>query len=382
VLILVRGACVINGTINANGTKGGPGIDTDGTAEYTNAGTVGLPAIDSGGSGGLPGPGGGAGGHGAPQVNLASPATTVNAAPGVAGINVFGESVHAPGAGGIGAFADLSMSGLVTGGGGGGYGTAGSPGQTAANGGAIDGSTAEFTRLLSSFTPERCFQPGGTLAGGPGGGGGGISSADGSASVVINTGRATDGDDCGGGGGGGGGAIWMIADTISIGNGVAGNGQIHCDGGRGGNTYNSAGQTHTVDLGPDGMAGGGDDVPYISGVVNDAAAGTGAGGAGGGGAGGAILMQARTSLTISSTATMTALGGAGGTMGSVVHGAGGAGGKGRITLMTFAGSTGDGTAAASAPTPASGTFDPAATLLNTWKPTVDSTSAGVSHWLE
>ena len=379
ILVLVKGACVINGTINGNGLKGNPGIDTDGTSKYTFIGPSGE-ALRSSGVGGLPGPGGGNGGNGAP----AAAGTGLGTA-GSAGVNIFGIATTT-GAGDFGTGGDV---GVVRGGGGGGYGANGSPAVGNVTGfGALSGS-ADFTRGLGSFSPERCFQPSANVAGGAGGGGGGVEDDNGANetsnnSVLTNSSTPlliTTGDDGGAGGGGGGGAFWVIADTISVGDGVTvGSGQIHCDGARGGNTYSALGQ---VDAGT-----------FISGVVNDAdttAANLGSGGGGGGGSGGAILLQARTSLTIASTAVLTVAGGAGGSSKGGVNignatvgtaGSGGAGGVGRIALMTFAGSTDS--AAAAAPVIAGGaSLTPAPGVASaSYRPTVDLTSQGVSHWLD
>lgn len=375
VLILVRGACVINGTINANGSKGNPGIDTDGTAKYTNAGVIGTPAIDSAGSGGLSVAGGGAGGHGGPGLVLPN---NGDARAGGNGLNLLGEAATT-GGGGAGAFGDLTGATKNQGGGGGGYGTAGVGGVNGSAGGGVSNS-ADFTRGLALFAPERCFQPSANLAGGTGGGGGGADDDNGTSdtgdsamSIVVGTGRMSSGDDGGAGGGGGGGALWIIADTITV------SGVIHCDGARGGNTYKPGNQV--VNGGPDGIVGGANAADdFISGVVDDTLttpALMGDGGAGGGGSGGAILLQARTSLDINSTAVLTAVGGAGGTAASAN---GGAGGAGRIALMTFAG--GDLAAVAAPNVIAGASLTPAAGVSSaSWKPTVDTTSVAVSEWI-
>jgi len=361
-LILVRGACTIAGTIRASGARGRFGIDTDGSAKYTNV--VGIPAS---GVGGTPGPGGGQGGRGAPQLSGPTPAV---AAPGAAGLNLFGEGDLA-GRGSGGASANNTNQG----GGGGGYGTAGSGGSGATNGTAVGDAT--FARALALFVPERSHQPNANVAGGGGGGGGGGEDDNGASETgdglisFLPTGQITSGDDAGAGGGGGGGGVWIIANTLT----VAGTGVIRCDGGPGGNTYDVIDQT-IFDPNGDPMVTNDE---YVVGVVSDTAAGTGAGGGGGGGSGGSILLQARASLAVQAGATLSAVGGVGGD--AIGPFDGGLGGDGRIGLMGFAGSGDDGV-------PATVTVDggavitPAAGVQGAlWQPSTDLTSQGVSSWI-
>ncbi len=360
-LILVRGSCTIAGTIRATGAAGRFGLDTDGTAKYVN-----LAAVQSSGVGGTPGPGGGLGGRGAPMVSGPSPAAS---SAGFIGLNLFGE-------GEIGGVGTGGTSGDNTnqGGGGAGFGTAGSGGTGASNGGVVGDAT--FARALALFVPERSHQPNANVAGGAGGGGGGLEDDNGASETgdgmvtFLGTGQVSSGDDAGAAGGGGGGGIWIIADTLT----VAGTGVIRCDGGRGGNTY-AASEQNIFDPNGDPMVTGDE---YVVGVVDDTAPGTGAGGAGGGGAGGSILLQARTSLVVQASATLSAIGGAAGT---ALSKNGGLGGSGRIGLMGFAGS-GDDAVAASVTVDGGAAITPAAGVQGaSWRPSTDLTSQGVSEWV-
>lgn len=361
VMILVRGACTIHGTINGSGGIGGFGIDTDGTTNYTNAS-----AINSSGDGGEGRAGGGNGGHGGP-----STPTTGDPGAGVGGRNVFGE-VNT-GGGIIGLFGD----GNNTGGGGGGYGANGGNGAGGgpANGGGAQGS-ADFARGLAQFTPDRVYQPNADIAGGSGGAGGGIeddngASETGDSMVTVSTGsrRLAGGDDGGGAGGAGGGAVWILARSIL----VSSTGQILMRGGRGGNTYGPADQ-FTIDPDVDNT---GDE--FVSGVLDPNAAGSGEGGGGGGGSGGAILLQGRDFVTVAGGALLDCTGGAGGTTAGGLHN-GGAGAVGRIAIMGFQGTT---DFATSATVTVGGTVTPAAGVSGAvWQPTIDETSQGVSRWVD
>ena len=83
-------------------------------------------------------------------------------------------------------------------------------------------------------------------------------------------------------------------------------------------------------------------------------------------------------MSITAGATLSAVGGAGGTAASQ-HG--GAGGAGRIALMAFAGSLD--LPAGSYSNDAGGTTTPAAGSLGAvWSPTVDVPSAGVNDWID
>lgn len=346
-LILCRGAFQVDGTIELSGQNGGFGADTDNTGDYTNAG-----AIPSYGAGGLPGPGGGAGGRGAgPGI-----AAQANALPGSFVNDVFG--VHtgtAPVNQGLGGATPQS-------GGGGGFSTNGQPGTDSSLASATNGHPAfggaYFERPLSQFTPDRGYSPNADITGGAGGGGGGIKDTDGSGTVTI-------GDHGSGGGGGGGGAIWVIAGgQIRVGP----TGVIRANGGAGGSTYNKANQR--INPGADASFGGGDD--YYEGLKAGAVV-SGAGGAGGGGAGGAILLIGEGGVNLQASATLQALGGAGGEAGSPGSGyAGGAGSPGFITLM---GMGGPGVTVAGA------SVAPAATT-HTWNPTVKNASVGQSQWID
>ena len=109
---------------------------------------------------------------------------------------------------------------------------------------------------------------------------------------------------------------------------IGATGKITMNGGRGGNTYGPADQ---VVFDPNPMNSNDE---YVTGVVNENAAGTGQGGGGGGGSGGAILLEVRDSLTIAAGAVLQCAGGAAGTTGSGKNG--GVGGSGRIGFMGFA----------------------------------------------
>jgi hypothetical protein len=346
VQILCRGTVTIDGTVNASGAAGGPGLDSDGTATYSNPGPT--PRAGPGGAGG---PGGASGGVGGPKGTGVNPQDASN---GGASRNVFLESITS-GAGIAGAFGDGSNGG----GGGGGYGTAGTAGGGGAAGGLANGAS-DFARALASFVPDRTYQPNANVAGGGGGGGGGAED-DGAADAEAGDGVHTLSDDGGGGGGGGGGSLWILADTITVGATAV----VRANGGRGGNTYAVADQ---VIVDPDPMTPGDE---FVNGVDDPTAAGTGQGGGGGGGSGGGILLQARYSLTLAATSVLEALGGAGGTAGSGPDG--GAGGDGRIGLMAFPGATFS----------SLGTVSPAAGVSGAvWNPTVDTTSQGVSAWYD
>jgi hypothetical protein len=348
VQILCRGTVAINGTVQASGQLGRFGIDSNGGAAYTNSG-----AIERGGPGGNGGPGGGAGGHGGPKLTGIDPQ---NASPGAGGRNLFNE-VQTGGGGSAGAFGDGSNGG----GGGGGYGTGGSAGSGGASGGSTTGSF-DFARALSSFVPDRTYQPNANLAGGGGGGGGGAED-DSSGDSQTGDSTITVWDDGGGGGGGAGGGVWILADTITMGSA----GAILANGGRGGNTYSALSQ---VINDPDPMTPGDE---TVTGVLDPNLPGTGEGAAGGGGSGGGILLQARNNLTLSGLAKVQAIGGAGGTASSGRNG--GAGGVGRIGLMAFPGATFSVSGTA--------TIDPVAGISgSSWNPTVDTVSQGVSTWYD
>jgi hypothetical protein len=344
--ILCRGTVAIDGTVNASGLAGRFGLDTDGSATYTNPGAT--PVVGVGGTGG---PGAGNGGTGGPKGTGVNPQ---DAAPGGAGRNLFFEAQSA-GVGGAGGFGD----GTNGGGGGGGYGTAGAPGSGGALGGAATG-VVDFARALASFVPDRTYQPNANVAGGAGGGGGGAED-DSAGDSETGDGTSTTADDGGGGGGGGGGAVWILADTITVGS----TGVVRANGGRGGNTY---AVTEQVIVDPDPETAGDQ---FVNGVVDENAAGTGQGGGGGGGSGGAVLFQARYALTLDASSVIEAVGGAGGTASG--GRAGGQGGDGRIGLMAFP----------DASFASSGSVTPTPGVTGAvWNPTVDTISQGVSIWYD
>jgi hypothetical protein len=360
---LVRGTCQIDGIVDASGLRGGYGIDTDGSPAYEN-----FSGIRASGVGGAPGAGGGRGGSGSPANPAALDGTSH---PGGGGVNLFGEVSDATTVG----MAGLPGDGTNSGGGGGGYGSAGTGGSNPALNGAAWGNPV-FTRALSLFLPDRTYQPGGALAGGTGGGGGGPEDDDedsetGDATIFFDSlGHMTAGDDAGAGGGGGGGGIWISADVIVV------NGTVRADGGVGGNTF-GPGEHAITDPDVDTA-----DDEFVSGLtVAETSAGTGSGGAGGGGSGGGILFQARTSLTVSAGATMSVLGGLGGTtLGNLFDG--GEGGDGRIALLGFASTSDSGVSASVSVTGTMAVGSGSISTGATWSPTVDLTSQGVSSWLD
>lgn len=372
-LILVQDDCTIAGNIILNGSKGGPGLDTDGTFLYTNSG-----AIVTHGAGGTSNGGGGVGGAGA-SFNTG----TFTASDGAIGSNLFGTFDTEVG----GAFPGRASRGRVDptgdnsgsgGGGGGGNGTGGASGLRSNGDFAGDadlsnagGATGDdlFSRAISLFTPDRGYSPFSNIHGGSGGGGG--SPDDDSAGSEVESGGPPDNNDDGGGGGGaaGGGICIICGGNMTI----AATGNIQVNGGPGGNTYASADQT-TSD--PDMDV---DDDEFISGVKPGALAGpgTGDGGPGGGGSGGSILLIGSTSLTVDLGATMSAVGGAGGTSGDPVRD-GGDGGDGRISLITFGGSP--------LPANSSVTITPAPFLstgaADQYWPPVKNASVAQSQWID
>lgn len=258
VIIRVQGNAVINGQLVVDGFPGNDGTQTTPTNVMT--------------LGGLPGPGGFAGG------NFETPSGIPTSSPGA-------QRVTGAGAEGFfGTSLDAGLLNLAGGGGGGGgsfgdaiVGEIGEDGTISGN--AIAG-TGGLTSAPDSVASESAFENSALFIGGAGGGAGGSGSAD---NGVIQFYPAS--------GGGGGGALRIIAGgEITI------TGLVSADGGKGGDA---------LDLG----------------------------GAGGGGAGGAIWLQAGGNIT--NRGTIRALGGAGGEVRSTLPargGRGGAGGVGRIRL--------------------------------------------------
>ncbi|MCB9825629.1 MAG: hypothetical protein H6805_07340 [Planctomycetes bacterium] len=369
-LILVRGAATIEGTIRSNGAVGEPGFNTDGTAPYANAASR-----PPGGPGGPGGAGGGIGGFGANPILL-----NVNGSNGQSGANVFGTwttelATAGESPGGKAAFGFQDAGGTAAGsggGGGGGFGTAGGDGTLSSgtdagvannpNGGSAAG-TSTFDRLLTMFQPDRGYSPFANIVGGAGGGGGSADDDNGASEVGDGTGA--NGDDGGAGGGGGGGGICILAAGALS---VTGTGIVQADGGDGGSTYSEA-QLIFGD-GDDGMAGTSDDT--VVGIQNAVTPG-GDGGPGGGGSGGGILLIGRTA---SMAGTLSAQGGTGGTSALLTRVAGD-GGNGRIAIISFAGQalpTVTGTA-----TPSAFVSAGASTQYN---PTIELASVGQSEWVD
>lgn len=178
-LILCRGAFQVDGLIELSGQDGRFGIDTDGTSDYTNSGS-----ITPWGVGGASGPGGGAGGRGAGPIVSASAV----AGSGSTTNDIFG--AHAGPAGGGGGPGGAGNA--VGGGGGGGFvanGTQGTRLDTsgASNSGAFFG-TALFERTLLQFTPDRGYSPNADISGGTGGGAGGALLLIGEGGVLLQPG--------------------------------------------------------------------------------------------------------------------------------------------------------------------------------------------------
>lgn len=353
-------------TILLNGLPGRFGLDTDGSSVYTNVG-----AIPTGGQGGLPGPGGGAGGNGCDALTGANGhgasgglATTlfgtltaeipgVTAGGGATGNTDPGGTAAGSGGGGGGGFAAAGGDGLYS------SGAAAGPGGSAFGDSIFTRGATPFVEDVTRFQPDRCFSPSSQVTGGCGGGGGSCDD-DGAANAEAGDSALGNSDDAGGGGGGGGGAIYVIA-----GGNLTCAGSVQANGGAGGSTYNLANQAVQD---PDGDAG--TDNSFVAGL-KPAAVPSGDGGPGGGGAGGAIFFVAKGSLSVSGT--LSAVGGAGGSSGHASR-VGGAGAPGRISLMTFVG--GGTVSNTGTTTPAAGAFD------NAYAPTVDLASSGQSAWVD
>ncbi len=375
-LILVRGDFCCEGEIVLDGGDGGPGLNTDGTSLYNNAG-----ATRTSGIGGIPGPGGSPGGDGGDPSLTFTAGGTGN--PASTPIGLFGPylSTITP----ITAAAQSFCCPGIEGGGGGGFGEAGTsateqggvpPNGGLGNGGPVFGDPL-FLREIALFIPDRIYVPNANICGGNGGTGGAAdddlaANADddignlGSQDGGDGTISLASADDGGGGGGGGGGALWVICcGEVRI---KAG-GYIHANGGNGGNTYGAADQI--LDLGDDGELGGGDD--FVVGA-NTAAAPSGDGGPGGGGSGGAIFLVGGTGCIVDAGGRLECLGGTGGGALDPTL-TGGNGGKGRVLLMNLAGG----------PAPVDNSnpndVDPSA-VTGTFVPTVDTASVGTSIWLD
>ena len=373
-LILCRGDFTCDGTILLDGKAGGPGFDTDGTAEYTAANG----AISPGGVGGAGGPGGARGGDGADPIGIGRGATG-SGANGAPGRTMFESMQEADGAwvagGGPAGQGDSAApaNDVSAGGGGGGHASGGNVGQNSAgNVGGIAGDDASggsvfgnafLVRPLELFQPDRGYDVGGFVVGGAGGGGGSVDDDNGASETGDDT--SGSGDDGGAGGGGGGGALWVIAGgNVSIGSAAV----ISANGGKGGSTYARADQL--FDTGGDGNPGGGDDV--FIGLNGTPAVASGDGGPGGGGAGGSILFWARGSNTIAAGAVLRALGGAGGTSNAALR-IGGDGSEGRIAAYTMPG----GGALSN-----SGTSTPTLLTFGAFPPAHDLASVGQSDWVD
>lgn len=251
VVIRVQGNAEISGQLRVDGFAGNDGTQTT-PANVTTLG-------------GLPGPGGYAGG------NFETPGGFPTSSPGAQRVT---------GAGDLGFFAtslDVGLSNIGGGGGGGGgsfgdgiVGETGEDGTIAGN--AIAG-TGGPTSPPDTTANESAFENAVLFIGGAGGGAGGSGSAD---NGSIQFYPAT--------GGGGGGALRLV-----VGGNITITGLISADGGKGGDA---------LELG----------------------------GAGGGGAGGAIWLQA--GGQIRNSGTIRALGGAGGEVRSTLAARGGRGGDG------------------------------------------------------
>ncbi len=372
-VILCSGDVNIAGTLRGDGANGGPGFNTDGTSDYSPH----LGAISSGGPGGEGGPGGGAGGSGAnPTWNTDSLAASGNAngSNGEQGNTMFLDLVGAGEGTAPASPPGESVAGAndgSTGGNGGGFDagatTGGNLGGVAA--GAAGGAFGDprFMRPIALFMPDRGYQSNSNISGG-GGGSGGTADDDNGASEDGNGDGTNGGDDGGGGGGGAAGGIWIIAKgTINI----ASTAVISVDGGDGGNTYARGNQNFSP--GEDGDPGGGDD--FLTGPLDPNAAGSGDGGPGGGGAGGGLYFISRDGIVVSAGATITALGGVGGTSGEANR-TGGNGAPGRITYETFDGGGNIANGAGATTSPA------ALENNNSFFPAVDLQSTAQSNWVD
>lgn len=357
-LILCRGDFIVEGTIDLRGKDGRFGLDTDGTSDFTNPGS-----IQAWGFGGAAGPGGGAGGRGG-GANL-QPATgggVLAGADGARAASILAEQSLGAGLAGTNA--------LGSGGGGAGHSFAGGTGtlpdgSNAGNGGSGFG-TSLLEVPLTDFKPDRGYQANAGATGGPGGGGG---SADDDGDSVSDN-----GDEMAGGGGGGGGALWVIAGGQVT---VGASGQILADGGDGGSTYGAADIFVQNGVNPET----GDPDPafdIVVGLQPTAGPPSGRGGPGGGGAGGSICLVGEQGITVQLGAFLSAMGGSGGGNGVTDGGGnptmfGGDGADGRILLMDMGlGPTVTTTGA---------TIQPAGTIT-TWNPTVDLASVGVATWID
>lgn len=344
-MILCRGDFILDGTLVMSGSKGGPGLDTDGDPRYENPAS-----IPSGGPGGAAAPGGGPGGAGANPLDTADGKGET----GKRFFTVFEEGTTDGGGGGLV---------TPTGGGGGGFGTAGADGTdesgTGAGNGGVQAGDPLFSSSLADFEPDRTYSPNANGSGGTGGGGGGLHDND-------PAGTFENGDDGGGGGGGAGGGLYVIAcGEVWIG------GTIRVDGGAGGDTFAVADQV--VDLGADDAEGGTDEnADTVTGIRADALP-SGAGGPGGGGAGGGLFFMGREGVTVTSTAVLSALPGASGESGNVDL-VGGEGSVGIIALGVMGGFAIDVDPAAS--------VDPALNTINPYEPTVETVSCGQSEWYD
>ncbi len=365
-LILVRGAAVIHGTIRSNGAKGGDGFDTDGSAVFAAPGSA-----SSGGAGGAGGAGGGQGGNGAAPVGGGGTAIGTAGGPGNNLFNTWtAELLNAgksPSGKGAGAFTDPGGTAAGSGGGGGGgFGTVGGDGTLASgqdagigntpNGGTDSGNDV-FDRLLTTFQPDRGYSPFANIVGGAGGGGGSSDDDNGGAEVGNST--VENGDDGGAGGGGGGGGIAILAAGSLT---LSSTSLIEANGGDGGSTFSEANLQFGGEAPDETVIG------VIPGSTPD-----GDGGPGGGGSGGGILLIGR---TVDVDGTLSAVGGVGGTS-EVATRKAGDGGDGRISLISFAGEALPSFTGTASPTPFL-----SVDAATQYHPTVELASVGQSEWVD
>lgn len=258
VVIRVQGHAEVRGQLRVDGFAGNDGTQTSPDDVTT--------------LGGVPGPGGYAGG------NFETPGGFPTSSPG---------AQRATGAGDVGFFGtslDVGLANIGGGGGGGGgsFGdsTAGEVGEDGTIAGNAIAGTGGATSAPDTTANESAFENSLLFIGGAGGGAGGPGSADGGALQFYPA-----------AGGGGGGALRLV-----VGGDIIITGLVSADGGKGGDA---------LELG----------------------------GAGGGGAGGALWLQA--AGQIRNSGTIRALGGAGGEVRSTLAARGGRGGDGGVGRIRF-----------------------------------------------
>ncbi len=263
----------------------------------------------------------------------------------------------------------LGTGGSFGGGGGGGWPVGSLPGCGSGGGGGPAGGGGGGGGMCCSPSSYggRALHAGGAGGGTNGGAGGAASAAgrgaNGGGAPYDGTIGAAAGCGADGEGGGGGGSIGVAAasdlamsTTFYPGSGGGGGGGGHGMGGGGGGGALRLSTTTTMTVSGRILANGGRGGDGTSGCC---------GAGGGGGSGGAIMLVAPR-LTVSSTATLSAIGGVGGVASAPYGGAGGAGGLGRIALM-----------ATTATCSLAGTFNPP--LVSACTPTAGAGTRGRAY---